>query len=154
MDDSPPRPTITRKEVSWHEVCAAVRARRTAEAQGIDPEAKAAVIAAATTGRHTLPPIVLGTLWAMEETETRLETLTGLSHYADQALLALTITDPERVLVSLLAGDLADVQLGMVEIAQTLAPERVMKLSRWFDSEMARLKHLAGGDGEAAQPKK
>jgi hypothetical protein len=157
MDASPTaadaRPTITRREVSWNGVVAAIRARREAEARGIDPDAKAAVVAAAMT-RPALPPITLGTLWALEETEPLLGELVGSSEWADQSLLSLTLLDPERVLSAALVRDLDGLRVGILETSTAVTPERARALDQHFTAEMLRLKKLAGGSAEENAPKK
>lgn len=136
------KPEITKREASWLAVTAAIRARKAAEQLGIDPEARAAMIHAASPAH---PPIVLGTLWAIDESDPHVADLTTGSPYSDQALLCLTLLDPERVLTSLLAGDLHDVRCGIAATSATLTPTQANALERWFGAEMARLKHLAGG---------
>jgi hypothetical protein len=139
------KPPIRKMEVSWHATCAAIRARAAAEARGIDPEARAALVSATSGAATGLPPIVLGTLWAFEESEPKLAELVGECRHADQALTCLTVLEPERVLVSLLAGDLDEIRLGMIDTAARVTPERANQLDAHFATEMRRLKHLAGG---------
>jgi hypothetical protein len=149
-----PLPTITEREVSWHSVVAAIRARAAAEAHGCDPTAREAMIYGAAMPVADRPPIVLATLWAMEETDRHPGLLGTSCLWAEQALLATTLLQPERVLVSLLAGQLDDVRCAVVETAASCTPERHTGLERWFRSEMDRLSHLAGGLAEDDSLKK
>jgi hypothetical protein len=151
MEDA--RPIISRRDVSWHATCAAIRARKQAEAAGIDPEAKHALIHAAAAA-PAMPPITLGTLWAIEEMDKVEPLLCGQSYQAGQVLQSLTLLDPERVLVSLLADDLADIQAGMLDTAAIVTPEQARDLDRWLSAELARLKHLAGGSATDGPEKK
>ncbi len=150
MDD---KPQITAQEVSWHSTVAAIRARKAATAQGIDPEARAALAHAASEGRDAMPMISMGTLWAMEAIEPVTAALCGGSRYADQTLVCHTLLEPETVLLSLLAGDLETVQAGMLETALAITAERGQTLDNWFAEEMRRLRHLTGGQADAT-PKK
>lgn len=147
-------PTITEREVSWHAVCAAIRARKAAEAAGIDPTAREAMAYGGAMPVADRPPVVLATLWAMEQTEHYPDLLGPSCMWAEYALLATTLLQPERVLVGLLSGDLADVRQAVVETSASMGPERQRALEKWFTSEMARLSHLAGGLPEEDPAKK
>lgn len=139
-----PRPTMTAMELSWHETVAGMRARKEADALGCSPDARAA-LAFGSVAPHPLRPIIsLGTLWAVEESERVGPQLVGGSEFADKALLTFTLTDPERALTSFLAGDLADIRLGMLAAATRPASDAIA-LEQWFAAEMQRLKTLAGG---------
>lgn len=139
------QPTITEREVSWHAVCASIRARAAAEKGGIDPVAMQAMAYGGAMPVADRPPIVLATLWAMEQTDHHPDLLGPACVWADHALLATTLLQPERVLVSLLAGELDDVRQAVVETSATVGPERHGRLEKWFNSELTRLSHLAGG---------
>lgn len=143
--DTDIRPTITEREVSWHSVCAAIRARAATEKTGIDPTAREAMAFGAAMPVADRPPIVLATLWAMEETDRHPGLLGPACVWADQALLVTTLLQPERVLVSLLAGELEDVRRAVVETAASATPPRHAALEKWFHSELERFSHLAGG---------
>lgn len=149
------RPVMSRRDVSWHSVCAAMRARREAEQAGIDPVAKLALLGAAAdeAGCGRMPAVTLGTLWALEETEGLMGELCGDSGYAEQGLVSLTLLDPERVLLALLAGDLEEVRMGMVETALVVTPARAEALDAHLTAEMRRLKHLAGGGATGPEKK-
>lgn len=146
------KPSITRKEVSWHCVVAAIRARREAEAQGIDPQARTSLAYAAS--RSEFPPITLGTLWAIDAVEPYLGTLCGRNHWADQAMLSTVILHPERALMAILSEDIPDLQAAILETATTITPDRSAQLERWYGQEMDRLKHIAGGSAVEAPAKK
>jgi hypothetical protein len=153
--DLPPdqRPTMSAQEVSWHETIAGIRARKAADSLGCLPAAREAIAFASLPPNPLRPPITIGTLWAVEESERHGAELTGASEFADRALLAFTVSQPERALASYLIGDLADIRAGMLEAASRPAEES-LAIERWFESEMARLKALAGGADSGLPGKK
>jgi hypothetical protein len=135
---------MSAQEVSWHETIAGMRARKAADARGCLPAAREAVAFASMPPHPLRPPITIGTLWAVEESERHGVALTGASEFADKALLVFTVSQPERALASYLTGDLVDIRAGMLEAAARPAEES-LAIEQWFESEMARLKQLAGG---------
>lgn len=150
MDD---KPTITHREVSWNATVAAIRARREAEAQGIDPAAKASLIYA-TTGSPVHPPVTIGTLWAVEAAEPYIPTLTKGHKTGDQALLCHVLLHPEDALLSLLAGDIESLAAGILLTACALPSDDALTIEEHFYAETARLRHLTGGHATGGTSKK
>jgi hypothetical protein len=154
-------PTMTRRELSWHETIAAMRARKEAEAAGCPPDSRHALaISAAAEGGNLVvggvgvPAVTLGTLWAIEEGEAHLEILTGGKRYADLSLLAVTLLQPEETLLHLLAGEVADVQEDMLAMAGLLTPDQAVALDRFFGEEMRRMRAITGDAAAAETPGK
>lgn len=142
-----PRPAMTRREASWHQAVAGIRAARAAEAAGAAPEARHALALAAAAEAGILPqvPVYLGTLWALEASEPFTDSLTAGAHWADMALEVFTLREPERVLLAALAGDTADIMAGMIETAAAVDIPTARAIRRGFAQQMALLKALTGG---------
>ena len=92
-------------------------------------------------------PIKLGTLWAIEESELVRDALAGGIAQADLALITATLLEPERILLSLLAGDLGDVRAAMLQTANLLTPAEARELDAWFASQMRQLNAITGDGG-------
>jgi hypothetical protein len=150
QDDN--KPTISHREVSWHANVAAIRARKLAESQGIDPAAKDSLIYA-TTGSPLHPPVTLGTLWAIEAAEPYIDPLCKGHKSGEQALLVHTLLHPEDSLLSLLAGDIDSFAAALLLTACEIPPEQALTIEDHFYAETARLRHLTGGHTGAPSKK-
>jgi hypothetical protein len=151
MQSESPKPSITHREVSWHANVAAIRAHRNASAKSTSTEVRDALILAAAmepateaTPHPLRPPITLGTLWAIEVSSEHEAALAISTRSEDQALWALTLTQPERVLLSLLSKDYEDIRAGMLELSALPAAD-YYALDHWYSSQMEQLKIISGG---------
>jgi hypothetical protein len=148
------RPTITKKEVSWHATVAAIRARKQAELQGIDPDAKAAFLhAARAEGQVNRPIISLGTLWAIRETEQFLSEICGTDAELDQVFLAHTLLNAEDVLLLALERNVEALKAGMLASAITIPVRDAVSLVTFFNQEIERVNRMTGGLAEPSAKK-
>jgi hypothetical protein len=147
------RPEMSRQEASWHETIAAMRARKAADAAGVMPEARLGLALAAQDPQvpvSDLPPITLGTLWAMEATEPHARALAATA-YEDMALFIACVLHGEAVLLSALQQDWHGVRLAMLAAAAEPVA-RCKRIERHYESEMLALKSMTGGEVVQGKP--
>lgn len=153
-----PRPEMTEKELSFHTVQAAARARSAAEEQAIPPASRHALAAAAAAedgggfldiAGLTARPVSIGAMWVVELAEPYLQQMPP-SRAGDQAVLVYILTHTPTALSAALEGRFGDIVAAAIALAQsgTVSAEQGQLLDEWYTGECERLKEITGSGGE------
>lgn len=152
------RPEMTEKELSFHTVQAAAKARAQAEEQAIPPASRHALAAAAAAedgagfvdiAGLTARPVSIGAMWVVELAEPYLQQMPP-SKAGDQAVLVYILTHTPEALSAALEGRFADIVTAAIELAKSgrVSAEQGQLLDEWYTGECERLKEITGSGGE------